>query len=147
MKLCFKKLRPDAVVPEQKTAFASGFDLTCIATAKVIGHRTTLYHTGLAVMPPHGYHTEIFPRSSIVKTGYILANSIGLIDNDYRGELLVALTKVDETLPDLVPPFCLTQLVLRKSESFQVELVEDLTTTVRGHGGFGSTDKVLNEIG
>jgi dUTP pyrophosphatase len=134
---------PEAKVPTKGTEYSIGYDLTAIKVHSKIGSRTTLYDTGLIIQPPEGYYTEIIPRSSISKTGYMLSNSIGMIDWDYRGRLLIALTKVDDSLPDLEVPFTRCQLVLRKAEYYFPKVVsskEELETTARGEGGFGSTD-------
>lgn len=130
-----------AVMPTRGTELSIGYDLTVIDTVKKFSEKTTLFDTGLKVYPPKGYYTEIVPRSSLSKTGYILANSVGVIDEDYRGRLMIALTKVDDSMPDLVPPFTRCQLILRKAEYYKaVEAYDDFEDTSRGSGGFGSTD-------
>lgn len=134
-------MNKEAVVPTKGTTFSVGYDLTAISLSKKINNVTYLYNTGLMVKPPEGYYLEILPRSSLIKTGYMLANSVGIIDSDYRGELLIALNKVDSTVPDLELPFTRCQLVLRKYENYSVTQVEKLDDTERGSGGFGSTDK------
>ncbi len=131
---------PRAVIPSKGTPFSVGYDLTAIAVAKRIGERTTLYDTGIKVQPPCGYYTEILPRSSLSKTGYMLSNSVGVIDFDFSGRLLIALTKVDDTLPDLELPFTRCQLILRKAEYYNLIPVVTINETERGSGGFGSTD-------
>jgi len=133
---------PNAVIPTKGTPFSIGYDLTCISVLKKIGKLTTLYDTGLRVKPPCGYYTEILPRSSLSKTGYMLSNSVGVIDPDYTGRLLISLTKVDESLPDLELPFVRCQLVLRKAEFYSMIETTDIGETERGYGGFGSTDRV-----
>jgi len=114
-----------------------------------------MYDTGISVEPPEGYYTEIVPRSSISKTGFVLANSIGVIDPTYRGTLKIVLTDVDSPGKliqhnshssqvigrPMTCPFTLTQLVVRKIEEVDIKIVEELTVTSRGEGGFGSTDK------
>jgi dUTP pyrophosphatase len=130
-----------AVVPTKGTTCSVGYDLTAISVYKRLSERITLYDTGIQVCPPAGYYTEILPRSSLTKTGYILSNSVGVIDSDYRGNLLIALTKVDESMPDLEVPFTRCQLVLRRQEDFEMVRVDGLDDTIRGSGGFGSTDK------
>lgn len=117
-----------------------GFDLVAISKVKDLGEHTTMYDTGIAICPPAGYYTEIVPRSSIAKTGYILSNSIGLIDPNYRGTLKICLTKIDQTKPDLQVPFKLAQLVIHKSHDIDIIKVQELTNTDRGEGGFGSTN-------
>lgn len=137
-----KKLREDAVVPSKGSEESAGYDVTILSLAKQNGV-VSVYHTGIAIQPPDNLPIcfDMFPRSSISKTGYIMANSIGLIDNDYRGELLVALIKIDADAPDILAngPVRIAQLVPKVYYNFPVEVVEELTDTVRGEGGWGST--------
>jgi dUTP pyrophosphatase len=137
----FVKSDKNAIFPTKGTSYSIGYDLTAISVYKKIGSKTTLFDTGIRLDPPEGYYTEIIPRSSLSNTGYMLSNSIGIIDPDYRGNLLIALTKIDETMPDLKTPFTKCQLVLRKANYFNLNEVVDIPPTVRGCGGFGSTDK------
>lgn len=136
----FVKTDPRAVTPAMGTPDSTGFDLTAISVFKRIDDRTALYNTHIRVKPPRGYYTEILPRSSISKSGYMLANSVGVIDADYRGDLLIALTKINEKAPDLQLPLKICQLIMRKREEFAMVEVEALDDTERGAGGFGSTD-------
>ncbi len=119
-----------------------GIDLTAISLDKKIGSNTFMYDTDIAIQPPHGYYTEVIPRSSIVKTGYMLSNSIGILDECYRGNIKIVLTKIDPTMPDLQPPFTLCQLILRKSYPMVPVQVDCLENTQRGSKGFGSTDSM-----
>jgi dUTP pyrophosphatase len=130
----------DAILPTKGTSLSVGYDLTCISVHKKLSNKTTLYDTGVTVNPPPGYYTEIIPRSSLSKTGYILSNSIGVIDPDYRGNLLVALTKIDDDVQDIELPFNKVQLVLKKYENYKISQVFELNETERGDGAFGSTD-------
>lgn len=136
-----------AVIPEKGEAESVGYDLTAISVYKKYGEKITLFDTGICVQPPEGYYTEILPRSSLSKTGYVLANSVGLIDSSYTGSLKIALIKVDESCPNLVPPFKKCQLILRKHEQFSLKKVlkKDFRETYRGSGGFGSTDVNMNK--
>lgn len=118
-----------------------GYDLTAIDIFKKISNRTTLFETGIAVSPPRGYYLEIIPRSSLSKTGYILANSVGIIDPDYTGTLKIALTKIDTEMDDINLPFMGCQMILRKAEYASLYQVDTFSETVRGDGGFGSSDK------
>lgn len=131
-----------AVTPTKGEKDSVGYDLTAISVYKKYGSKITLFETGISVEPPPGYFTEILPRSSLSKTGYVLANSVGLIDPSYRGTLKITLLKIDNTLPDLVPPFCKCQLIMRKHHDFNMKQVQEntLSKTIRGSGGFGSTD-------
>jgi len=133
----------NAYLPTKAHSSDVGFDLCAISVYKKLSDRTTLFDTGIAVKPPKGYYTEILPRSSLSKTGYMLSNSVGIIDPDYRGSLLIALTKIDDSLPDIQLPFIKCQLVLRKMETFSLVQVKSLNETDRGDGGFGSTDDGL----
>jgi len=138
----FTKTRDDAVTPTKGTKYSVGFDLTAVYEAKKLTSRTTLYGTGIRVQPESfDYYTEIVPRSSISKTGYMLANSVGTIDSDYTGELFIALTKIDESMPDLTLPFKLCQLILKKAEFYRCVEDASFLDTERGEGGFGSTNK------
>lgn len=131
---------PRAKVPSLAHPTDVGYDLTVIDEFKRVSSKVTLFETGVRVRPPAGFYCEIVPRSSISKTGYMLANSVGTIDPDYTGTLKIALAKVDPDAPDLVPPFTKCQLVLRPiHHAAAVEVVSDLQTTQRGDGGFGST--------
>jgi dUTP pyrophosphatase len=117
-----------------------GVDIEAISVHKRISNRTVMYETGIAVEPPEGTYVEIVPRSSIVKTGYVLANSMGIVDRGYRGTLKIVLTKVDPTKPDLITPFKVCQLVLRPYLPITLKRVKELTPTVREDAGFGSTN-------
>lgn len=128
-----------AVIPTRGTPASVGYDLTAISVYKKLNNRTILFNTGIKVSPPLGYYFEIVPRSSLSKTGYMLANSVGVIDPDYTDNLLIALTKVDDSMPDLELPFTRCQLILRKDESYSLIEVESINET--GRGGFGSTDE------
>jgi dUTP pyrophosphatase len=132
------RTRSDAVIPSRAHPSDIGLDLVCVSEAKRINN-TILYETGIAVSPPDGYYTEILPRSSMSKSGWMLANSVGTIDPSYTGSLKVALIKVDPDAPEPTLPFCLCQLVLRKAFYGNMLEVEELGETSRGEGGFGST--------
>jgi dUTP pyrophosphatase len=136
--LCVKT-RSDAIIPSKSRATDEGYDLTLISVDKVISKMTTRYDTGIKTQPPPGYHLELLPRSSLSNSGYILANSVGLIDCPFRGSLKVVLTKIDPDMPDLTLPFKCMQMVLRKNIHFLVDEVTEIDDTARGSGGFGST--------
>ena len=139
-KLQIKLINKNAIIPDRTYPQDIGLDLTAITIVKNLGKNTIMYDTGVAICPPEGYYTEIIARSSIVKTGYMLANGVGIIDPNYRGTLKICLVKIDESKPDLKLPFRLVQLILRKIESIDIIKVQELPDTNRGEGGFGSTD-------
>lgn len=137
--LLVEKTRPDAVLPEKAHPDDSGFDLTLLGVAKPFENGVTLYSTGLkATIKEPGWDLRIVPRSSISKTDYMLANSIGIIDQSYRGEILVALRKLNPDAKALTFPIKFAQLI--PHERPEVTVVEcQLENTERGVGGFGST--------
>lgn len=142
--LRFKKCDPDAIIPTKAYPSDTGYDLTLIRVSKDMSisgseQAIVMFDTGIAVCPPDGYYTEVVPRSSISKTGYMLANSVGIIDASYRGSIKVVLTG-NQTLKSLELPYKGFQLILRKLEEAEVVVVDDLDDTVRGEGGFGSTN-------
>jgi dUTP pyrophosphatase len=130
-----------AVVPTKAHPSDIGYDLTAIDVFKIISEKIIMFETGIRVCPPDGYYIEILPRSSMSKTGYMLANSVGIIDPSYTGTLKIALIKVDEDSDDIELPFTKCQLVLRKAEYVGMLQVEEIENTSRGDGGFGSSDK------
>lgn len=138
-KIQFMRTSNTAVVPTKAFATETGFDLTAISIHKELDNGVILYDTGIVVRPPEGYYTEIVPRSSISKTGWMLANNVGIIDSSYRGNLLIALVPTSDRSIPLELPFCKCQLILRKFEDAELEEVSDLDDTERGSGGFGST--------
>ena len=142
MDVKFCKHDENAIIPSLANCNEIGFDLTVISKIKDINKTTSMYETGISVQPPDGYYFEIVPRSSLSKTGYMLTNSIGIIDPTYRGTLKIVLTKVCDDAPEFELPNKRFQLVPRIhiSKDMNVKVVEGLDETYRGNGGFGSTD-------
>lgn len=133
------RTRPDAVMPSKAHASDVGYDLTIVGEHKKINSVTTLYDTGIRVKPENGYYIEVVPRSSIVKSGYMLTNSMGIIDASYQGNIYVALTKVDPEAAPIELPYKGFQLIVRRQ--FHGILVESNADgeTARRDGGFGSS--------
>lgn len=127
------------IPPHRARPSDSGFDLSLIGVRKTIG-QVTLYGTGVSVQPPSGYYFDLVPRSSMIKSGYMLANSVGIIDQAYTGEIMVPLIKMDPDAPDLELPSKLVQLIPRRWFGFY-PVNADLAETSRADGGFGSTNK------
>lgn len=133
----------DAVVPFKTRPSDVGFDLVALRLYKQLSAKTALYDTGIKIQVELGYYAEIVPRSSISKSGYMLANSIGIIDPGYTGNLYIALTKIDDNAPDIQFPFRGCQLIIRRQVHAEMEVMDDVSSlglTGRGQGGFGSTD-------
>jgi len=139
VKVNIKKLHEDATVPKYATEGAACFDL--VATARKIGvDNSATYATGLAFEVPKGYVMLVYSRSGHgFKEGLRLANCTGVIDSDYRGQVMVKLQS-DHPQPDW-PRVGerIAQAMLVKLPVVEFEEVEELTETKRGQGGFGST--------
>lgn len=134
------KLQHDLAIPPHRSRPSdSGYDLWLIEKDKTIGN-VTLYNTGVIVTPPSGYYFDMVPRSSIIKHGHMMANSVGVIDQGYTGEIKVPLIKTDPNAPDLELPCKLVQLIPRKWYPFEPIRVTEVLNTSRDAGGFGSTD-------
>ena len=142
--LCkFVRTKPEAVIPTKNRATDEGYDLTIIEVSKRLGENTLLYDTCIKLLPEFGYYFDIVPRSSLSKSGYCISNSIGIIDRSYRGTVKIALTKIDNSFPDIELPYRCAQMILRKSNHYCLEegVEDDDNDTNRGDGGFGSTNK------
>jgi len=131
------KSNKNAILPNIKDINASGIDLHIIEKVEDFSDTVALYTTGIKIKPPTGYYFLLVGRSSISKSGYSLANAIGVIDQNYIGEIMVALRKNEEK--DLVLPNRLVQLVLMPKLDFDLVEVKELDETERGANGFGST--------
>lgn len=137
------KTRVDAVVPSKTRVTDAGYDLTIIEKVKDLNDTTSLYDTGIKLDMMLGTYAEVVPRSSLSKSGYMLANSVGIIDTSYTGNIMIALAKIDRKSPDLTLPFRCCQLIFREQVHVQLRQVDTIETqTSRGSGGFGSTGGV-----
>ena len=135
----FKTIQ-DAVLPSKCRESDVGYDLTIIKETKVLNTSTKLYDTGIKLDIPNGYYVEIVPRSSLSKSGYMLANSVGIIDQSYRGNIFVALTKINADSEELELPWKCCQMIIKKQIYGKIiESHEDFDETNRNTGGFGST--------
>lgn len=142
-----KKLDPNATIPTYGSAYAAGADLyACIPESVTFEPgETKLIHTGLAMEIPMGYAGLIYARSGLAsKKGLAPANKVGVVDADYRGELMVALHNHGTNPIQIEPQERIAQLVITPYLTAHFELTEQLSETVRGEGGFGSTDRKSN---
>lgn len=141
LELKVKRLVEHAMLPTQATEHSAGLDLYAIDYYHDHEYGFHEYGTGIAVEIPEGHVGLIFPRSSISKTGYALANCVGVIDSDYRGEIKFRFREVEENLPKYEAGDRVGQLIVMPYP--QVSLVEakELSSTDRGTGGFGSSGK------
>ena len=139
LQIKFKKLNPNAVIPKRGTTGAAGFDLTAVSLETT---ETTLkYDTGIAVEIPPGYVGLVFPRSSVCKTGLSLANSVGVIDSDYRGSISFVFYKGADLIEAYSYGDRIGQLLIVPTPSVEFVEAEELSETERGAGGYGSTGK------
>lgn len=132
------KTDDNAIIPSKNRVSDAGYDITIIKESKKFNEKTTLYDTGIKLNIPNGFYVEIVPRSSLSKSGYMLANSIGIIDQSYRGNIFIALTKINESSNDIKLPFCCCQMIVRKQiYNDIVESLEDFSITNRNAAGYG----------
>lgn len=139
-----KKLNPNAIIPTRGSEYAAGYDLyACSEIAiDIAPHSTVKVGTGLAVEIPHGYFGAIFARSGLAtKRGLRPANCIGVCDEDYRGEYIVALHNDTDEFMSIEPHERIAQLIVMPYLSVEFNEVSELSDTDRGSGGFGSTGK------
>ncbi len=174
MKTKIKLLDPKAEIPKRAHETDTGYDLKFIGFEKIVGD-VIFFKTGLAIQPPSGYYYEIMPRSSISKLPLELANSVGVIDETYTGQIFVPIRithpnmgqeQKNVSFPNgLVQIFgarpqtmsilaqlvlqhqpILVQLILRKRFNSEFEVVDELDETQRADGGFGSTNKKTEKV-
>lgn len=137
-----KKLNQNAVIPTYGSACSAGADLyACLDTAVTIeAGATLLIKTGLAMEIPQGYAGLIYARSGLAsKKGLAPANKVGVVDADYRGELMVALHNHGQAAAVVEPGERIAQLVITPFLTAQFVETDVLEDTDRGAGGFGST--------
>ena len=144
MKINIKRLTESAILPERGSAYAAGYDLFADLTenVEIKPHETKLIGTGLSMEIPEGYFGGIFARSGLSsKEGLRPANCVGVVDADYRGEVKVALHNDGEVAREVKVGQKIAQLVVVPFLSVEFDEVDELSETVRGVGGFGSTGK------
>ena len=142
MKIKIKKLNEKAITPTYGTEYSAGADLYALLeeTAEIKSHETFFVHTGISVEIPEGYCGLIFARSSLgAKRGLAPANKVGVIDADYRGEIMVALHNHSEIAAKVEPGERIAQLAIVPFLKAEFEESDELSDTTRGFGGFGST--------
>ena len=144
MKIRYKKLNERATAPAYGTEYSAGADLYSAEDAITVApHATYLVHTGISVEIPEGYCGLIFARSGLAsKRGLAPANKVGVIDADYRGEVMVALHNHTDAPAAIEAGERIAQLAIVPFLKAEYEAAEELSETVRGAGGFGSTGKL-----
>lgn len=152
MEVKIKKLHIDAVIPTYAKHGDAGMDLTAVSK-EYDEHGNVVYGTGLAFEIPHGYVGLLFPRSSNTKKDLILGNSVGVLDSGYRGEVMFKFRPVmplerdiefgprEHEIGDRIG-----QIIIMPYPQVEFNLVDELSSSDRGVGGFGSTDPITKAI-
>ena len=139
-----KKLRDGAVVPAYGTDFAAGADLyACMdEEIRIAGGETVMIKTGIAMELPEGYAGLIYARSGLAtKKGLAPANKVGVVDSDYRGEIMVSLHNHSGETQIVEPGERVAQMIITPYIRGLFNVVDELSDTARGTGGFGSTGR------
>jgi dUTP pyrophosphatase len=142
--IAVKKLDERAVLPTYGSEYAAGADLYAVADGEIVFQpgETKFVRTGLAMEIPEGYAGLIYARSGLAcKRGLAPANKVGVVDSDYRGEVMVALHNHSNTEQRISAGERIAQLVVAPFLKASFAETETLNETVRGEGGFGSTGK------
>lgn len=137
------KLNPEAIIPQYAHPTDAGADICAVEETIIAAGETKIVKTGIAVAIPVGYEIQVRPRSGLsLKSGLRIANAPGTIDTDYRGEIGIIMTNTKDIPYVIDKGMKIAQLVISPVPRIrweEVETVEDLGTTERGEGGFGST--------
>lgn len=149
MRVNIKKLDKNAVIPQYAKHGDAGMDLTAISKS-YDEHDNAVYGTGLAFEIPFGYVGYIFPRSSNSKKDLILSNAVGVIDSGYRGEVIfkfkAAMKNVNRMQNLYQIGDRIGQLIIMPIPQIEFIEVDELSSTDRGTGSFGSTDPITKSI-
>ncbi len=140
--IAVKKLNKNAILPTYGSDFSAGADLYAVTDEpiEILPNQTKLVGTGLAMEIPEGYAGLIYARSGLAsKRGLAPANKVGVVDADYRGEIMVALHNHSDKAQTVEPKERIAQLVVTPFLKAEYYEAETLTDTTRGAGGFGST--------
>ncbi len=142
MEIKIKKLTETATIPTCGTAESAGYDLygDNDDVIQIAPHSTVKIPTGIAMAIPNGYFGAVYARSGLAtKKGLRPANCVGVLDADFRGNVIVALHNDTDELMEINSHERIAQLIIQKFEPIVFNEVEELDKTERGEGGFGST--------
>ena len=135
-----RKISPDAKMQKFEHAGDAGFDLFANEEATLRPLERKLIGTGIAIALPHGFEAQVRPKSGLaIEHGITMLNSPGTIDAGYRGEIKVIVINLGQKGYKIEKGRKICQLVFNKIEQPQIVEVDELDSTTRGHGGFGST--------
>ena len=138
------KIKTNNILPEYKTFYSAGMDIYSSNEEEIIikPGEVGKVPTDLKIEIPEGFFVAIYPRSSTgVKRQLMLANSTGIIDSDYRGEIKLFLYNFGKNEQVIKKNERLAQMVVQPYEKVEIQKVDDLCESERGEGGFGSTGK------
>lgn len=141
-KILIKRLSKDVPLPKYETEGSSGMDLSAniLSSVNIGPGEIEIIPTGIAISVPEGFEVQIRPRSGLAaKNSITVLNTPGTIDSDYRGELKVILINFGREIFKIERGFRIAQMVLCPIAKAKFEEVENLNSTDRGKGGFGST--------
>lgn len=148
MKLLFKKLHPSAQVPFKAEGHEADFCYDCVAVSEEeIAPNVWQYGLGFALQPVNDFDgsnvrgIQLRARSSVWKTGMVLSNSVGTIDEIYTGQIMAVFYHVMPNMPRYKVGDKVCQICLERTESIDFVEVPELRSTTRGSGGYGSTDR------
>lgn len=142
MKIKIKKITPDAIIPTRGSEEAAGVDLYSNEEFSIILYpgKSAMIHTGICVEIPNGYVGLVYPRSGLAsKQGLRLSNCVGVVDSDYRGEIMLSVYNDSDERQVVKNKERIAQLVIAPYETVSFEVVDELSRSGRGEGGFGST--------
>lgn len=135
-----KRVHPNAKIPKRATVDSAGFDLHCVDDFTIKAGEHLPVHTGLVFEIPHGFAMLLYPRSGMAKKhGLTLSNAVGVVDSDYRGEIIVLLHNAGNYEVNFKAGDRVAQAVIHKLPDIELVECEELSETERGERGFGST--------
>lgn len=138
MELKIKKLHEDAKVPQFAHATDAGMDIYTVEDATIAPDERQFLKTGIALAVPHGYAALVWDKSGVAaKRG--LKTLAGVIDADYRGEVMIGLHNLTNEAQSFAAGDKIAQILIQKVEQPTISVVDELDDTERGEGGFGST--------
>lgn len=142
-----KKTDENAKIPTYGSEFAAGADLYAVIhneenKVEILPGETAFIDTGIVMEIPNGYVGLVYARSGLsCKQGLAPANKVGVIDSDYRGNIMVALYNQSNEVRTVSEGDRIAQIIIQPVEQFGFKVKENLSDTVRGNGGFGSSGK------
>ena len=140
-------IRDSAKIPTYGSEFAAGADLYAVIhneenRVEILSGETAFIDTGIVMEIPNGYVGLVYARSGLsCKQGLAPANKVGVIDSDYRGNIMVALYNQSNETRIVSEGDRIAQIVIQPVEQFGFKVKENLSDTIRGNGGFGSSGK------